>query len=138
MLLTYQLRVDPDSRIIYQGKLVSMENTLEAFRRYVNFGCAGGRISTISLPGGIVLVVHGDSKLLGFPVNRALVGEGDHIINILAGNIIAVRTDREKFASIQLSDVEFLERCLPPAFVNNEKIGVIRGKNLPEYQGEDF
>lgn len=132
-MLTYQLRVDPKSRLMYRGKLVYMENTLEAFQRYVNFDRDGGRIGTASLPGGIVLIVHADGKLLNFPVNRALIGEGDHIIDILVGNIVAVRASGEEFDSIFPGDVEFIEECLKPAYVANGTVGFLDIVPMPEY-----
>ncbi len=135
MILTYQLRVDPQSHLMYQGKLVYMENTLKAFQRYVNFDHDGGRIGITSLPKGIVLIVHGDGKLLNFPVNRALIGEGEHVIDILVGNIVGVRASGEEFDSILPEDVEFIEECLKPAYIMNGAVGFLNDVPLPEYPG---
>lgn len=133
MLLTYQLRVDIQTRLMYKGKLVYMENTLEAFQRYVNFDCDGGHIETTCLPGGIILIVHSDGKLFNFPVNRALVSEEGHIIDILVGNIVAVRAEGEEFSDILPENVDFIEKYLKPAYVVNGTVGFLNIVPLPEY-----
>lgn len=133
MLLTYQLRVDIQTRLMYKGKLVYMENTLEAFQRYVNFDCDGGRIGTTSLPGGIILVVHDQSKMLNFPVNRALISEDGQIIDVLAGNILAVRANGEEFSDILPGDIDFIEEHLKPAYVYQGTVGFLNIVPLPEY-----
>lgn len=129
MLLTYQLRVDIQTRLMYRGKLVYMDNTLEAFQRYVNFDCDGGHIETTRLPGGIILILHSDGKLFDFPVNRALVSDEGHIIDILMGNIVTVRAKGEEFSDILPEDVEFIEEHLKPAYVYNGTVGFL----MPEY-----
>ena len=124
MLLTYQLRVDIQTRLMYRGKLVYMANTLEAFQR-----CDGGHIDTTRLPVGIILILHSDGKLFDFPVNRALVSDEGHIIDILMGNIVAVRAKGEEFSDILPEDVEFIEEHLKPAYVYNGTVGFL----MPEY-----
>lgn len=133
MLLTYQLRVDIKTRLMYRGKLVYMDNTLEAFQRYVNFDCDGGHIRTTCLPGGIILIIHSYGKLFDFPVNRALVSDEGHIIDVLVGNIVAVRAKGEEFSDILPEDVEFIEEHLKPAYVYNGTVGFLNIVPLPEY-----
>lgn len=134
-IMAYFMRVDRESGLPYKGYLGTMENALSAEQRYVNFGEAGGCIQVVPLNGDILVICHDEGKVLGFPANRAWLGDDGKVLDLFAGNIMAVRRIGEEFASILESDIPYIEGHLCPAvLLDDGVIARIPDKVLPEYK----
>jgi hypothetical protein len=113
-ILSYQIRVDEETGKLYRGSLREIENTLDAKQKFVNFGRAGGLIQVVSL-GDIDLILHDEGKILQYPPNRAILDDDGEVLDVIVGNILAVRHNSEgDFTSILPSDVEVLDKYLKP------------------------
>lgn len=137
-ITAYLLRVDEKSRIPYKGYLTEVENSLEAEQYYVNYDRSNGIIQVITLD-GIDYILHDESKLLGFPPNRVIVGDKGEVLDIIAGNIMCVRHNADgDFTSILKSDIDVIEKRLRPIFAVIRNTVFIRGSDdLPEYKEGD-
>ena len=131
----YFMRVDRESGIPYKGYLGVIENTVSAKQKYVNFGEDGGRFETVHLGHDIVIVCHEDGKLLGFPISRGWADDDGSVIDLFAGNILAVRRTGEKFTSILESDIPYIEEYLSPvALLEDGSIVRLPDEDVPEYK----
>ena len=109
-ILAYFLRVDEESSLPIEGYFEKIDNTLEAFQRYVNFDRSDGVIQAFNL-GEIVVVYHDNGKNLAYPLNRAIIIDNE-INDIIAGNMLCVRADGEDFTDIKESDEKYIREHL--------------------------
>ena len=113
----YFMRVSDDG-IPLKGYLGYLDNTLEAKQKYV-----GGIIQCVSLNSEIDIICNDEGKLLGLPVNRVWIDIDDNgniqVVDVLVGNICAVRHEGEEFASIHDEDVEVIRSFLAPVILTN-------------------
>ncbi|MBO5275451.1 MAG: DUF3846 domain-containing protein [Clostridia bacterium] len=103
---------------------VTIKNTLEALQAEV-----GGEIEAIyPFPEEAAVVAHGEAKLIGLPLNRALTDDSGVVYDIIAGTFLVVGLKRDNFASLppELQE-KFAKRfARPEAFVRMDgKIAVI-------------
>lgn len=103
----YCMCVDADT--VYQGVILAMNNSLREEQKFV-----GGYIDVFSLTEDIVIICGDEAVIQGKPLNRAVYDEDGNFITVLAGNLMAVRTEGEEFVSILESDVEVIEKLLKP------------------------
>lgn len=97
-------------RASYKGYWGEISNTLDAFKKYV-----GGVIQVISINGVVDLICNEEGKVMGLPVNRALLDADGKPVDIFAGDIVAVRHDEEgNFTDIHESDIETIRKYLIP------------------------
>ena len=107
MIEAYFLRCDQDRQ--YKGYVGQIENTLKAHQAYV-----GGLIQAVHITPEIIVICNDEGKLQQLPLNRALLRGSSQVIDYFVGNILCVRHNEEDFASIELRDIEVIERCLVP------------------------
>lgn len=90
-------------------KFVSIENTLEAFQKFVSEGSeARGEIEIVPVSGSIVCVLHGEGKVIGLPPTLAWI-KGEEVIDVLAGDIFFCREGEEgELANIEKEDIDFI------------------------------
>jgi len=104
---------------------ISIPNTLEALQSEV-----GGMIEAIyPFPEEVCLLCHGEAKLIGLPLNRALSDEDGSIYDIIAGTFLVVGLSKDNFASLPSELLaKFTKRfARPEAFVRMDgHIAVIR------------
>lgn len=113
-ILSYQMRVNEQTGQVYRGSLREIENTLEAKQKFVNFGRAGGLIQVITID-EIDLILHDEGKLLQYPPNRAVLDDTGKVVDIIVGNVMALRHNSEgDFTSILPSDIKVLDKYLKP------------------------
>lgn len=133
----YFMRVDEATGQPYQGYLGEIENTLKAKQFYVNYGREGGLIQAVHLNDDVDIICHDEGKLMKFPFNRVWLDEDGKILDIFAGNILAVRHKGDEFAGILPSDVQEIQRYLFPVVLSEDKnIRVLPDALLPEYEEE--
>lgn len=97
-------------RSSYKGYWGEISNTLDAFQNYV-----GGVIQVILLNGVVDVICNEEGKVMGLPVNRALLDDNGKPVDIFVGDIVAVRHDEEgNFTDIQESDMETITKYLMP------------------------
>lgn len=137
-ILAYLLRVDEKTGVPYKGYLSEVENSLEAEQHYVNYDRDGGLIQVIMMD-GIDYITNDESKLLGFPYNRAIVGDDGKILDIFSGNIMCVRHNSEgDFTSILESDIAVIEKRLRPIFTIIRNTVFLRlNEELSEYKEKE-
>lgn len=129
VLNAYFLRAD--SKSPYKGYIGSIENTLEALQGYVD-----GDIETVKLAPDIVAILNEDGKFLELPINRALIDNEGHVLDILVGNVLVVRVLGEEFVSIREEDLPIIEQHLLPVRLGTNGRGeVIAIEELPEWGG---
>lgn len=133
-ILSYQMRVDDETGQALKGSFVPLENTLKAKQDFVK-----GSIQTIHIE-DIVIICNEEGKLLQLPPNRALVNEAGEPLDILCGNILAVRHNGSgEFTSIEPEDRIIINEYLKPLyFVDNEFELFSWDGNLEEYKGIDM
>ena len=120
------LRVDEEN--IQRGYIGEIQNTLVDKQSYV-----GGYIEVISVDGVIDLICNEDGKLLHLPSNRALVGEEGQILDVVVGNIVCVRHDKDgEFTSISEEDMETIKKYLRPCKIIGVRDGYTIVALLPE------
>ena len=104
---------------------VSIPNTLESLQSEV-----GGMIEAVyPFPEEVCLLCHGEAKLIGLPLNRALSDEEGSIYDIIAGTFLVVGLSKDNFASLPSELLaKFTKRfARPEAFVRMDgRIAVIR------------
>jgi len=104
---------------------VSIPNTLESLQSEV-----GGMIEAIyPFSEEVCLLCHGEAKLIGLPLNRALSDEDGSIYDIIAGTFLVVGLSKDNFASLPSELLaKFTKRfARPEAFVRMDgRIAVIR------------
>ena len=138
VITAYFMRVDEEEGIPYKGYLSTIENTLSAKQRYVNFDEDGGLIEVVHLNREIDVICHDEGKILGYPINRAWVDKDGEVIELFAGNILAVRHSEDEFASISEADIPHIKKHLCPVVVLNGGIVLkVPEEDLPEYKGVD-
>lgn len=133
-ITAYFMRVDRKTGLPYKGYLGTIENTLAAKQKYVNFGKDGGCIQVVHLDDEIDIICHDEGKILRFPNNRAWVDDDGKVLDLFAGNILAVRHTGDEFSSILESDVPNIEKYLHPVvLLGSGMIIRIPDDELPEY-----
>lgn len=80
----------------------------------------GGMIECVAPFGNnIVITVNEEGKILGLPLNRALVEDGK-VLDIYAGTMVVLRADGEQLVSLTDEQVAFiLQRFGKPESVND-------------------
>ena len=75
---------------------ISIPNTLEALQSEV-----GGTIEAVyPFPEEAAVICHGEAKLLGLPLNRALTDDSGSIYDIIAETFLVVGLSSDNFASL--------------------------------------
>lgn len=111
----YLLRVDKQSGVVYKGYLSEVENSLEAEQRYVNFNEANGLIQVVSINNNIDVICNDEGKLRNFPMNRFFVDDDGGVWDLLVGNAMCVRHNKDgEFTSILPEDIPVIEKHLVP------------------------
>lgn len=111
----YLLRVDKQSGVVYKGYLAEVDNTLEAEQRYVNFNEANGLIQVVSINNNIDVICNDEGKLRNFPMNRFFVDDDGDVWDLLVGNAMCVRHNKDgEFTSILPEDIPVIEKHLVP------------------------
>lgn len=89
--------------VSYRGYLGEIENTLEAKQKYV-----GGLIQCVSLSPEIDLILNDEGKLMGLPLNRFWVMDGE-VVDIIVGNVLCCRhDDKGNFEDIMEEDIPLI------------------------------
>lgn len=138
IITAYFMRVNEEEGVPYKGYLGSIENILSAKQRYVSFDEDGGIIQVVHLSNDIDVICHDEGKILGFPVSRAWLNEDGEVIDVFAGNILAVRHDGDEFASILEADIPYIEKYLRPVLLIGGIVLQIPDEELPVYKGGGF
>lgn len=100
-------------RVGYKGYFGSLQNTLEAKQKYV-----GGLIQVVTLNGVVDIICNEEGKVMGLPVNRAILDEDGKPVDILVGDIVAVRHDEEgNFTDIHEEDIQIIRKYLRPVYL---------------------
>ncbi|MCM1058287.1 MAG: DUF3846 domain-containing protein [Firmicutes bacterium] len=133
-MTAYFMRVDKEQGIPYRGYAGTIEDSLAALQRYVNFDEPGGWIQAVALGDGILVLCHDEGKLLGFPANRAWLDDEGRVVDVFAGNIMAVRHTGEEFSGILASDIPYVEKHLRPVILGGGGCVQIPEGELPEYR----
>lgn len=137
LLTAYFMRVNRETGVPYKGYLGTIENTLAAKQKYVNFDETGGWIQIVHLGNDIVVVCHDEGKILAFPPNRALLDDNGEVLDVFCGNILILRRMGEELISISEADIPYINRCLRPVvLLNNGIIMQVPDNELPEYKKE--
>lgn len=111
----YLLRVDKQSGVVYKGYLAEVDNTLEAEQRYVNFNEANGLIQVVSINNNIDVICNDEGKIRNFPINRFFVDDDGGVWDLLVGNAMCVRHNKDgEFTSILPEDIPVIEKHLVP------------------------
>lgn len=128
-ILSYQMRVDDSSGVVYKGSLKPIRNNLGELQSFVY-----GRITVVSITDEIDCICNDEGKLMGLPYNRAFMNCGE-IWDILVGNILCVRHNKAgEFTSILPEDVKTIQRCLKPIRVVGNSILILPNEDsLSEY-----
>ena len=128
----YMLRLN-DTGMPCKGYIGEIENTLEAKQKYVQ-----GLIQVISLNSQIDIICNDEGKLMGLEPNRAFM-DGEDILDIFVGNILACRHDIEgNFTSIREEDIPVIEECLKPiGGIMGEFVFLRTTDDLPEFQAAE-
>lgn len=132
----YFLRVDEELRFPCKGYLGEIENTLSAKQKYVNFGEAGGSIQVVYLTDEIDIICHDEGKMWDFPANRVWVDDNGKALDLLVGNVLAVRHEGSEFTSIRESDIPYIEKHLKPVRVMDDLLVLMPPEVLLTYEGD--
>ena len=127
----YMLRV---GEVPYKGYIGAIENSLESKQKYV-----GGLIQVVSLDSNIDIICNDEGKLQGLKPNRAFMN-GEDILDVFVGNILACRHDSEgNFTSIKEEDIPTIEKYLKPiGGVIGDFVYLLPMEDIPEYkEGSD-
>lgn len=127
----YMLRV---GEVPYKGYIGAIENSLESKQKYVD-----GLIQVVSLDSNIDIICNDEGKLQGLNPNRAFM-DGDNILDVFVGNILACRHDSEgNFTSIKEEDIPTIEKYLKPiGGVIGDFVYLLPMEDIPEYkEGSD-
>ena len=127
----YMLRLN-DVGMPCKGYIGEIENSLEAKQKYVQ-----GLIQVISLNSQIDIICNDEGKLIGLEPNRAFM-DGEDILDILVGDILACRHDAEgNFTSIKEEDIPIIESMLLPIrIVVGNTVFLAGTDTLDEYKQE--
>ena len=128
----YMLRLN-DAGMPCKGYIGEIENSLEAKQKYVK-----GLIQVVSLNSQIDIICNDEGKLIGLEPNRAFM-DGEDILDIFVGNILACRHDIEgNFTSIREEDIPVIEECLKPiGGIMGEFVFLKSTDDLPEFQAAE-
>lgn len=128
-ILSWQVRVNKETGIPYQGVLREIDNTLEAKQAYV-----GGTIQHIKITPEIDMLLNDDGKLIGLPFNRVWFYEGEPV-DFFVGNLLFVRHDNEgNFTSILESDIPIIQENVKFCIAVDDMIIPVDDDVLPEYE----
>lgn len=127
----YMLRLN-DAGMPCKGYIGEIENSLEAKQKYVK-----GLIQVVSLNSQIDIICNDEGKLIGLEPNRAFM-DGEDILDILVGDILACRHDAEgNFTSIKEEDIPIIESMLLPIrIVVGNTVFLAGTDTLDEYKQE--
>lgn len=127
----YMLRLN-DVGMPCKGYIGEIENSLEAKQKYVK-----GLIQVVSLNSQIDIICNDEGKLIGLEPNRAFM-DGEDILDILVGDILACRHDAEgNFTSIKEEDIPIIESMLLPIrIVVGNTVFLAGTDTLDEYKQE--
>lgn len=131
VLNAYMLRV---GEVPYKGYVGAIENSLESKQKYVD-----GLIQVVSLDSNIDIICNDEGKLQGLKPNRAFMN-GEDILDVFVGNILACRHDSEgNFTSIKEEDIPTIEKYLKPiGGVIGDFVYLLPMEDIPEYkEGSD-
>ena len=106
-IMAYVLRVDEGAH--YRGYFETLENDLHVLQ-----GRVGGRIDVFPLSGELIVIASDDGISQDRPPNRMVLRDG-RAVTVLFGDLLVVRSRGEEFASVYVSDKEFIEASLVPA-----------------------
>ena len=111
----YLLRVNKLSGVVYKGYLAEVDNILEAEQRYVNYDEPHGLIAVVSITDKIDVICNDEGKLKNFPMNRFFVDDDGGVWDLLVGNAMCVRHNKDgEFTSIREEDIPVIESLLIP------------------------
>ena len=112
----------------YQGYFSDIENSLEAKQKYV-----GGLIQVVSLD-DVDIIINDEGKLMGLPVNRAIVDDDENVLDVIVGDIICLRHDDDEgeFRSILENDLQTITKYLRPCKIIGVRDGYTIVALLPE------
>lgn len=102
----YVMRVDENGKQ-YQGYLWEVDN-LQKYHKMHN----DGFVEMVELSKNIVIMCEPEAVVRGLPLNRAVYDENGKFITILAGDIMAVRYENNKFMDIRKQDIFYIDKCL--------------------------
>lgn len=127
----YMLRLN-DVGMPCKGYIGEIENSLEAKQKYVK-----GLIQVVSLNSQIDIICNDEGKIIGLEPNRAFM-DGEDILDILVGDILACRHDAEgNFTSIKEEDIPIIESMLLPIrIVVGNTVFLAGTDTLDEYKQE--
>lgn len=118
-------------RSSYKGYWGEISNTLDAFQNYV-----GGVIQVIAINRVVDIICNEEGKVMGLPVNRAILDEDGKPVDILVGDLVAVRHDEEgNFTDIHKSDMETITKYLMP--LDYAKVHVLEEDRVTPVLNED-
>lgn len=115
-----------------KGYIGEIENTLKSKQKYVD-----GIIQVVSLDSSIDIICNDEGKLQGLSPNRAFM-DGEDILDVFVGNILACRHDNEgNFTSIKEEDIPIIESMLLPIrIVVGNTVFLAGTDTLDEYKQE--
>lgn len=133
-ILSYQMKVDDSSGVVYKGFLKPIRNNLGELQSFVY-----GLITVVSITDEIDCICNDEGKLMGLPYNRVITNNAGEVWDILVGNILCVRHNKAgEFTSILPEDVKTIQRCLKPIRVVGNSIMVLPNEDsLSEYRESD-
>ena len=116
-----------------KGYIGEIDNTLKSKQKYVD-----GIIQVVSLDSSIDIICNDEGKLQGLSPNRAFM-DGEDILDVFVGNILACRHDNEgNFTSIKEEDIPVIEDCLKPlGGIMGEFVFLKSTGDLPEFQAAE-
>ena len=120
----------------YQGYFSDIENSLEAKQKYV-----GGLIQVVSLD-DVDIICNDEGKLMGLPVNRAIVDDDENVLDVIVGDIICLRHDEEgEFRSILENDLQTITKYLRPCKIVGVRdsytiVALLPEKDLKKWKDE--
>ena len=111
----YLLRVNKLSGVVYKGYLAEVDNSLEAEQAFVNYDEPNGLIAVVSITDKIDVICNDEGKLKNFPMNRFFVDDDVGVWDLLVGNAMCVRHNKDgEFTSILPEDIPVIEKHLVP------------------------
>lgn len=128
-ILSWQVRVNKETGIPYQGVLREIDNTLEAKQAYVE-----GHIERVCITPEIDCILNEEGKIKGLTFNRVWFYEGEPV-DFFVGNLLFVRHDDEgNFTSILESDIPIIQENVKFCITVGDMIVPVDDEVLPEYE----
>lgn len=121
----------------YQGYFGEIQNTLKTMQKYV-----GGLIQVVSLD-DVDIIINDEGKLMGLPVNRAIVDDDENVLDVIVGDIICLRHDDDEgeFRSILENDLQTITKYLRPCKIIGVRddytiVALLPEKDLKKWKDE--